>query len=279
MGTSGVFGNFPSPDDLMNLAPYLANELNGQKAPALIGQSVLPLAYVFVRKGATNITTDDILDIRPFFRTAELAYNERAGLAAANPPTSLANPVVTDSDLSNRLSHMGDIIPKVDTTSTFPVERTVFLPIPINVWESFHYTENLKNKTWTIEGIPDEDKSKIVSMQFHIFGQLKDGDDIDSQHTLYMSGGSEPGLMMEKHSVGHVRNDVGKGEVDAWTGANQTFNHPVSYFEDQYGVKTLQIWTDATVSSGHNKEFGWWMSIWGYTVRDDITPVSVTYPY
>ena len=102
LGTSGVYGNFPSPDDLMNLAPYVASELNGKKSLALIGQSVLPLAYIFVRKGAATITSNDILDIRPFFRTTELAYNERSGIAAANPPASLANPFVTEEKIAKQ---------------------------------------------------------------------------------------------------------------------------------------------------------------------------------
>ena len=106
MGASGVYGNFPSPDDLMNLAPYITSELVGTKSVALIGQSVLPIAYVFVRKGQTTISNNDILDIRPFFRTTELTYNERSGIAAANPPISIANPVVSNSDVSNRIKNL-----------------------------------------------------------------------------------------------------------------------------------------------------------------------------
>lgn len=98
VGLNNVYGNFPSPDDLMNLAPYIAEGL-ATNNPALIGQSVLPLAYVFVKKGQSVITSDDIIDIRPFFRTAELTYNERSGVAAANPPLSLANPAVGRAEL------------------------------------------------------------------------------------------------------------------------------------------------------------------------------------
>ena len=111
IGTSGMFGNFPSPDDLMNLAPYLAEELTDSAGPyAFIGQSVLPIAYIFVKRGASTITNNDILDIRPFFRTTELAYNERCGIAGANPPASLANPFVTDRDISNRITKLYELI-------------------------------------------------------------------------------------------------------------------------------------------------------------------------
>ena len=109
-GTSGVHGNFPSPDDLMNLAPYIYSEINNGTYGALVGQSVLPVAYIFVHKGETIISNNNILDIRPFFRTAELAYNERAGIAAANPPTSLANPVETSQSIGTKLDKLNSKI-------------------------------------------------------------------------------------------------------------------------------------------------------------------------
>ena len=110
--SAGVFirGSFPSPDDLMNLAPLLAENLAGgdsggvQDSVVLLGQSILPVAYVVVKNtatlntnGAAILTEDDLIDIRPFFRTTELAYNERSGIAAATPQVSLANPVVTEA--------------------------------------------------------------------------------------------------------------------------------------------------------------------------------------
>jgi hypothetical protein len=88
-----VHGSFPSPDDLLNQAPNLALGV-GSDAWGLIGQAALPLAYVVVTKGQSVITANDIIDIRPFLRTTEFTYNERAGIAAANPPLSFANPAV-----------------------------------------------------------------------------------------------------------------------------------------------------------------------------------------
>ena len=98
-----IRGSFPSPDDLLNLAPVLSENLETDSY-ALIGQTILPVAYILVEKGTeivSNefITKDHVLDIRPFFRTTELAYNERAGLAAATPQISIANPVVTEAHL------------------------------------------------------------------------------------------------------------------------------------------------------------------------------------
>lgn len=102
---SGIYGSFPSPDDLMNIAPLISEELEDND-PFLIGQSVLPVAYVVVRRdaqvnqaGVQIIPTTSLIDIRPFFRTTELSYNERAGIAAAIPALSISNPVVTKLEL------------------------------------------------------------------------------------------------------------------------------------------------------------------------------------
>ena len=97
-----IKGSFPSPDDLMNLAPLLSEQLE-TTAFQLIGQSILPVAYVRVQSPggpiADLITDEDVIDIRPFFRTTELTYNERAGIAAATPQISIANPVVSEANL------------------------------------------------------------------------------------------------------------------------------------------------------------------------------------
>jgi hypothetical protein len=89
-----IYGSFPSPDDLINQAPLLALDVTGIDRLSLVGQTALPLAYVVVNKNATTLSDEDIIDIRPFMRTTELSYNERAGVAAANPPLSLGNPAV-----------------------------------------------------------------------------------------------------------------------------------------------------------------------------------------
>ena len=95
-----LYGSFPSPDDLMNIAPLLMDDL-GSGSLAQLGQSVLPVAYIIVKKDAEVITNDDVIDIRPFFRTTELAYNERAGIAAATPPLSFSNPAVGKEEVHN----------------------------------------------------------------------------------------------------------------------------------------------------------------------------------
>lgn len=100
-----VRANFPSPDDLLNLAPLFQQAIETQAdALGLIGQSILPVAYVIVRKGTSTVKPSDVIDIRPFFRTTELAYNERAGVAAANPPLSFANPAVGKAELQRGLT-------------------------------------------------------------------------------------------------------------------------------------------------------------------------------
>lgn len=119
-----VRGSFPSPDDLMNVAPLILETLETSD-PRLVGQSVLPIAYVVVRKnpslnefGEPLITNADIIDIRPFFRTAELSYNERAGIAASVPQLSISNPVVSDLKLKYVLKESSeDYISRIATVN------------------------------------------------------------------------------------------------------------------------------------------------------------------
>lgn len=121
--------DFPSPDDLLNLAPLLAEEVLDTNL-ASVGQSILPLCYVIVKEGSSVITDDDIIDIRPFMRTAELTYNERSGLGAANPPVSIANPVVSKQELYNSLqlmrNYLVDFFGTETTTTEFSTQRTHF---------------------------------------------------------------------------------------------------------------------------------------------------------
>lgn len=109
LGVSGNYGSYPAPDDLLNLAPILSEKLESTDE-LLVGQSILPVAYIVVRKSASLnssnqpiLTSADVIDIRPFFRTAELTYNERAGIAAAMPNLSFANPAVGKAQMDYEL--------------------------------------------------------------------------------------------------------------------------------------------------------------------------------
>jgi len=102
-----VRGTFPSPDDILNLAPLISEKLE-DNAIELIGQSILPVAYVWVQSGSQVVLSTDVIDIRPLFRTAELTYNERAGLGAAFPQLSLANPAVGKGQLDYELKRVYD---------------------------------------------------------------------------------------------------------------------------------------------------------------------------
>ena len=50
-----VHGSFPSPDDLMNLAPSIQERLEATD-PRLIGQSILPIAYIVVKNNSATTT-------------------------------------------------------------------------------------------------------------------------------------------------------------------------------------------------------------------------------
>jgi hypothetical protein len=124
LGFSGIKGSFPSPDDLLNLAPTLVESLESDNI-ALLGQSILPIAYIVVKKNASVnvngtivLTPQDVVDIRPFFRTTELAYNERAGIAAAHPQVSIANPVATENYVDLVAKRLSDRINLISPGTT-----------------------------------------------------------------------------------------------------------------------------------------------------------------
>lgn len=102
-----IRGSFPSPDDLLNIAPLITEKLEST-AYELVGQSILPVAYVWVSNTGSVVSTTDVIDIRPLFRTAELTYNERAGIAAAMPQLSLANPAVGKGQMDYELKRQYD---------------------------------------------------------------------------------------------------------------------------------------------------------------------------
>lgn len=104
-----IRGSFPAPDDLLNLAPLISEKLENN-AYELIGQSILPVAYVFVQGSSQVVLSTDVVDIRPLFRTAELSYNERAGIGAAFPQLSLANPAVGKGQMDYELKRLYDTI-------------------------------------------------------------------------------------------------------------------------------------------------------------------------
>jgi len=174
-----VHGSFPSPDDLMNQAPLLSEDLETDSYE-LIGQSILPLAYIVVKKNDPFVSEDEVIDIRPFLRTTELSYNERAGLAAANPQISIGNPVVSKalldrdsarakiaiddakSDLQNQMDVFHSNQPKVLATgmiyggSYFGPESTL---IHYELSQEGGNSAATQDEAWTVirtkYGIPD----------------------------------------------------------------------------------------------------------------------------
>ena len=156
---SGIHGSFPSPDDLMNLAPLISEKLSDSD-PQLIGQTILPIAYIVVNKGAdTNavgnivLTDSNIFDIRPFFRTTELTYNERAGIMAATPSLSLANPVATQYDLDRESVRLKEYVDALWSGGILSTPRVVAGGM---VWGGLTYgPEGAINNVLTTHGITE----------------------------------------------------------------------------------------------------------------------------
>ena len=107
------FGTVPMPDDLVNFAWHrnyqeTASEVSdtqlSNKQIETEAAFCLPVAYVRVGRSHREgdpINPDRVVDIRPFFRTAELSYSERAAIAASVGPNG-NNPFITKFHLRNK---------------------------------------------------------------------------------------------------------------------------------------------------------------------------------
>ena len=107
------FGTIPMPDDLLNFAWHRdvhagEGQVGDVALDSLMSQQIstqaafcIPVAYVRVPATHTTgapINPANVIDIRPFLRTAELAYSERAAIANSSRPSG-SNPFITNSEM------------------------------------------------------------------------------------------------------------------------------------------------------------------------------------
>jgi len=113
------FGSVPMPDDLVNQSNshLTANAENWALLQIQEETSFcIPVAYVRVPMGyqaGDPLNSSNVVDIRPFLRTTELTYNERAGIVMADSPGG-DNPFVTTTTLNSSMGTFDDRI----TTNT-----------------------------------------------------------------------------------------------------------------------------------------------------------------
>jgi hypothetical protein len=148
-----IHGSFPSPEDLLNIAPLLSEQLE-EESWLLTGQTIMPVAYIKVNKtpgvnvlGSQVLTEEDLVDIRPLFRTAELTYNERAGIAGANPPLSLANRAVGRYELEYEINNLHEDhdarLKRLEAGGmTYTTEHTYFLGGSTSWYQFVHTYSN-----------------------------------------------------------------------------------------------------------------------------------------
>lgn len=143
-----TFGTLPSPDDVVNVcfADHLVNTALHEFAYRNENASFfLPIAYVYVPQShvaGNPLPTQNLKDIRPFFRTAELSLAERQAAAASVRPSE-DNPFITGQSLDARFAQdiardagsaniQAQIAELRSGVQTIQVERTVWLPSPVN---------------------------------------------------------------------------------------------------------------------------------------------------
>lgn len=107
------FGTVPLPDDVVNVCFHRSDinqDLIEWATKNRNADFFLPIAYIFVPETydvGQSVAQDHLKDIRPFFRTAELAYPERQAIAASISP-SKDNPFVTSGHLQQYLDSVVD---------------------------------------------------------------------------------------------------------------------------------------------------------------------------
>lgn len=103
-GTVVSEGSIPIPEDLLNSFESRIIQAEGGES---YNAFYLPLAYVVVpstyRATTDTIDTQNICDIRPIFRTAELTFNERQAIMFATSRPSIENPFATELSVKQRI--------------------------------------------------------------------------------------------------------------------------------------------------------------------------------
>ena len=138
-----AFGTVPSPDDVVNACFSNQEVVTTLSELATNNENAsffLPLAYVYVPQSyvaGNPVPRQNLKDIRPFFRTAELSVQERQALASSHNP-SYRNAVITQSRLNDTFSTEIDrdngsptiqaqIQALIDDVQAFTFEKTVLL--------------------------------------------------------------------------------------------------------------------------------------------------------
>ena len=121
------FGSVPLPEDLLNYEWKNNNAaaiINGEEFSVKQLESdasfCMPVAYIKVPSGFNEngvLHSENIIDIRPFLRTAELTYGERAALSRALNPNG-ANPFVTQSLMSQYINGIGNDVTALEARVT-----------------------------------------------------------------------------------------------------------------------------------------------------------------
>ena len=119
------FGTIPLPDDLINFAIHkdlayttIQEWVDANKAGgAAFG---IPICYVFIPntyRAGDKIDPSYIIDIRPFFRSAELTIDERQAIVGTGERPSVSNPFTTRKELEDKISGYVDRLEALENST------------------------------------------------------------------------------------------------------------------------------------------------------------------
>ena len=191
-----LYTTVPVPEDALNHSAKVDVNLYGNMADAVegwvqkqyteLGVFVLPIAYIVVPDtyaGDATIPKENIIDIRPFFRTAELTLPERQAIANSAFP-SVENRFLTRDD-----SYVGELKDRLTTLEKFiemhGVEETIPLSSPINLAVG----ENIGTITSQLLG-QGIDPGNVTAWLIYGRGKSRNvqGDDSEYSHWLKVNG-------------------------------------------------------------------------------------------
>ena len=245
------FGTIPSPDDVINVNFARDIMANGEISQTLAewadsnknASFFLPLAYVYVPQSHVEgapIPEQYLKDIRPFFRTAELALAERQAIAASLAP-SVSNPFVTEDHLNNTIDtqinwNQGDPIQD-------QVSNLITGVLPNMVTKDFQY----RNKNMSVQGESFDWQFIIVNGIWIGHARAKNGQYSGTfnfnlnQYGLDTQNGAESAIAMG--SI-YAAGDIEEANTGYSVGYSYTSNRSASVFTSngtfKWNMKSVQ---------------------------------------
>ncbi len=232
------------------------------------GTFCLPLCYVLTPFGhleGSFIPSSNVVDIRPFFRTAELTLDERQGMVAAFRP-SFTNRVMTRRDPDYRTlrddivkgvgsdspgNHEGRLVSLEDRLESLGTQELVLFNSDVTLMPNQSNGTHTVIPTATVAPEGDDIVALLVRAKYRI-----GGGDQTSESTLRYTDNDGQSMYL---TIGRVRNDLYDGRPNNYVDVAST---TIPYIKEAGEGPTSMTF----VASGLNSSAGgrWGIDVYGY---------------